>query len=120
MKTHSINNNTAGDLTDLTDWEALGAESVVQKLKEFCFSQESAELLTPDFLFETDERRLNELENVLKPMSAFFFEVGTPDLSLKPIRETLERAAVEGVRIESEEAAAVWTLTDACCRATRF
>ena len=39
MKTHSINNNTAGDLTDLTDWEALGAESVVQKLKEFCFSQ---------------------------------------------------------------------------------
>ena len=119
MKTHSIN-NTAGDLTDLTDWEALGAESVVQKLKEFCFSQESAELLTPDFLFETDERRLNELENVLKPMSAFFFEVGTPDLSLKPIRETLERAAIEGVRIESEEAAAVWTLTDACCRATRF
>ena len=50
----------------------------------------------------------------------FFCEAGTPALSLKPVRETLERAAVAGIRIEPEEAAAVWTLTDACCRVNRF
>ena len=119
MKTH-FSDTDGSRCEDLTDWKALGAESVVLKLKEFCFSQESAGLLTPGFLFETDERRLDELESVLSPMSAFFCEAGTPAFSLKPVRETLERAAVAGVRIEPEEAAAVWTLTDACCRLNRF
>ena len=67
MKTH-FSDADGSRCEDLTDWKALGAESVVLKLKEFCFSQENAGLLTPGFLFETDERRMDELESVLRPM----------------------------------------------------
>ena len=51
MKTH-FSDADGSRCEDLTDWKALGAESVVLKLKEFCFSQENAGLLTPGFLFE--------------------------------------------------------------------
>lgn len=107
-------------MNGLNDWTALGAESVVGQLRSLCFSEETAEELTPDSVFETDSCRIEDLYRVLNALDLLYGEEKEAVLQRDPVLPLLMRASAARIRIEPEEAAAVFRLTDACCRAASF
>lgn len=107
-------------MSRLNDWNALGAETVVGQLQMLCFSEETTADLTPDSLFETDASKIDERYSVLKALEMLYRDGQELSFRCDPVLSLLTRASAARIRIEPEEAAAVFRLTDACCRAAAF
>lgn len=107
-------------MSDLHDWNALGAESLITELRRFCCSPETAQELTCESLFETEAKKIEDLYAVLKALDALTNDGNELSLPREAVLPLLNRASVSGIRIEPEEAAALFRLTVSCCRAAAF